>query len=123
MGHITFVHGIANKPEPEVLLKQWLVALYDNDGVDLDELDVTCSMVYWADLLYPDPALAGGGMQLLPGHRPRNVDDEIEWKQPHPTMVHGPPLLSDRLCHAGLEFVGGADAGHHVFDKAAAHGR
>jgi len=62
MGHITFVHGIANKPEPEILLKQWLVALYDDDGVDLDELDVTCSMVYWADLLYPDPAPAGGGI-------------------------------------------------------------
>ena len=60
MGHITFVHGIANKPEREVLLEQWRVALYDNDGVDLQDLDVTCSMVYWADLLYANPAPPGG---------------------------------------------------------------
>ncbi len=59
MGHITFVHGIANKPEPEVLLDQWRVALQDDDGVDLEDLAVTCSMVYWADLLYPNPAPAG----------------------------------------------------------------
>jgi hypothetical protein len=60
MGHITFVHGIANKPERDVLLEQWRVALYDNDGVDLDDLDVTSSMVYWADLLYANPAPPGG---------------------------------------------------------------
>ncbi len=60
MGHITFVHGIANKPERDVLLEQWRIALYDNDGIDLDDLDVTCSMVYWADLLYANPAPPGG---------------------------------------------------------------
>ena len=60
MGHITFVHGIANKPEPEVLLEQWRIALYDNDGIDLEDLDVTCSMVYWADLMYANPAPPGG---------------------------------------------------------------
>ena len=63
MGHITFVHGIANKPEPEVLLEQWRVALRDDDGVDLDDLDVTCSMVCWANLLYPNPAPAGGAQE------------------------------------------------------------
>jgi hypothetical protein len=56
MGHITFVHGIANKPDWETLLGQWRVALYDDDGLDLDALGVTTSMVYWADMLYAEPA-------------------------------------------------------------------
>ncbi|HJT93035.1 MAG TPA: hypothetical protein VJ777_13990 [Mycobacterium sp.] len=56
MAHITFVHGIGNKPEPEKLLTQWQVALFDNDGLDLDALGVTSSMVYWADMLYASPA-------------------------------------------------------------------
>jgi hypothetical protein len=56
MGHVTFVHGIGNKPPPDELLEQWRVALLDDDGVDLDGLGVTSSMVYWADLLYAQPA-------------------------------------------------------------------
>jgi hypothetical protein len=54
--HVTFVHGIANKPAADVLLHQWQVALLDDDGVDLDAMGVTSSMVYWADMLYPRPA-------------------------------------------------------------------
>jgi hypothetical protein len=52
VGHITFVHGIANKPDPDTLLDTWRAALVDDDGVDLAELGVTTSMVYWADMLY-----------------------------------------------------------------------
>jgi hypothetical protein len=58
VGHVTFVHGIGNKPAADVLLEQWRVGLLDDDGVDLDALGVTCSLVYWADLLYPEPAPA-----------------------------------------------------------------
>ena len=55
MAHVTFIHGIANKPPRDVLHEQWRVALLDNDGVDLDGMGVTSSMVYWADLLYAQP--------------------------------------------------------------------
>jgi hypothetical protein len=55
MAHVTFIHGIANKPPKADLLEQWRVALLDNDGVNLDEMGVTTSMVYWADLLYAKP--------------------------------------------------------------------
>lgn len=55
MAHVTFIHGIANKPPPQELLDQWCTALLDNDGVNLDDMGVTSSMVYWADLLYPEP--------------------------------------------------------------------
>lgn len=60
LGHVTFVHGIANKPERDVLLAQWRVALLDDDGLDLDAMGVTASMVYWADILYGMPAPVGG---------------------------------------------------------------
>jgi len=63
MGHVTFVHGIGNKPPPDVLLEQWRVALLDDDGVDLDGLGVTSSMVYWADLLYERPAPAAAATE------------------------------------------------------------
>jgi hypothetical protein len=55
MTHVTFVHGIGNKPAPDELLKEWHVALSDNDGVNLESLGVTSSMVYWADMLYASP--------------------------------------------------------------------
>lgn len=58
MAHVTFVHGIANKPPRDVLLEQWRVGLFDDDGIDLDAMGVTTSMVYWADLLYAEPVPA-----------------------------------------------------------------
>jgi Alpha/beta hydrolase family len=61
LAHISFVHGIANKPPQDKLLDQWRVALADDDGFDLDEYGVTSTMVYWADMLYAEPAAAGAG--------------------------------------------------------------
>ncbi|MGW0019418.1 hypothetical protein ACWDUD_13895 [Rhodococcus sp. NPDC003382] len=58
MPHVTFVHGIGNKPAPDQLLDQWRIALFDDDGLDLDAMGVTSSMVYWADMLYAQPAAA-----------------------------------------------------------------
>jgi hypothetical protein len=61
MAHITFVHGIGNKPQRDELGAQWRTALADDDGLDLDEFGVTSTMVYWADLLYGRPAPSGAG--------------------------------------------------------------
>jgi hypothetical protein len=55
MPHVTFVHGIANKPAADSLRDQWLRALSADDGVDLGSEGVTSEMVYWADVLYADP--------------------------------------------------------------------
>jgi len=71
MAHITFVHGIGNKPAPETLLAHWRTALLVDDGLDLDDLEVTSSMVYWADLLYENPAPAEAG----------NESNELELEQ------------------------------------------
>lgn len=54
MPHVTFIHGISNKPPAEELSRIWRGVLADH-GLDLDAQGVSSSMVYWADLLYPEP--------------------------------------------------------------------
>lgn len=61
MPHVTFIHGLANKPEPQTLLDIWRRALTETDApLDLGDSGVTNSIVYWADLMYesPDPDVA-----------------------------------------------------------------
>ena len=55
MPHVTFIHGIANKPEPDTLLRIWRDSLARDEGVDLGAEGITSSMVYWADILYEQP--------------------------------------------------------------------
>jgi hypothetical protein len=56
MAHVTFVHGIANKPPPADLLRIWREALANaSDALPLGDLGVTSELVYWADLLYEKP--------------------------------------------------------------------
>lgn len=55
MPHVTFIHGIANKPATDPLLALWRRSLADADGLDLGAEGVTSSMVYWADVMYPEP--------------------------------------------------------------------
>lgn len=76
MSHVTFVHGIGNKPERDVLVEQWRVALLDDDGVDLDGMGVTCSMVYWADFLYDKPASPGAAHEASEMELEQSVDAE-----------------------------------------------
>lgn len=52
-GHVTFIHGIANQPAPDRMLRIWKKTLADGgDGVDLDVLGITSSFIYWADVMY-----------------------------------------------------------------------
>lgn len=56
MPHVTFIHGIANKPPAPDLLRIWRRALADAaDPLPLGDLGVTSSLVYWADLMYGKP--------------------------------------------------------------------
>lgn len=55
MPHITFIHGISNKPAKDTLLQIWLRSLEEKDGIDLGSSGVTTSMVFWADVMYGDP--------------------------------------------------------------------
>ncbi len=55
---MTFVHGIGNKLPPDALLDAWERSLADAGGLDLGTRGITSSMVYWADVMYPEPAEA-----------------------------------------------------------------
>jgi predicted alpha/beta hydrolase family esterase len=55
MPHVTFIHGIANKPPQDKLLKLWRDSLARNNGLDLGASGVSSSMVYWADVMYAAP--------------------------------------------------------------------
>jgi hypothetical protein len=57
MPHVTFIHGIANKPPADRLHELWLRGL-THGGLDLLGEGVTTSMVYWADVLYAEPTEA-----------------------------------------------------------------
>jgi len=59
MAHVTFVHGISNKPPHEQLVELWCRSLADVDGLDLGSEGVSCSMVYWADVMYEAPLAEG----------------------------------------------------------------
>ena len=54
MPHVTFFHGIQNKPPAEALHQRWLRDLATG-GFDLGGEGVTSAMVYWADVLYGAP--------------------------------------------------------------------
>src|SRR5215211_4351499 len=60
MPHVTFIHGIGNKPDAKQLHDIWLRSLADNIGLDLGGSGITSEMVYWADVMYaaPDPDVA-----------------------------------------------------------------
>ncbi len=90
MPHVTFIHGISNKPPVDDLLRIWRNALADaTEPLPLGDYGVTSSMVYWADLLYGRPeedlsayegvlenspeAIDGGGGALPP--QPRTAEE------------------------------------------------
>ncbi|MEX2109586.1 MAG: hypothetical protein WD802_03185 [Gemmatimonadaceae bacterium] len=88
MPHITFVHGISNKPPPEPLHALWLRALAHEDGIDCATEGITSSMVYWADVMYPSPEPEAkpeeSGVDLLEAGReaiPFEVPGAEGWRQ------------------------------------------
>lgn len=56
MAHVTFIHGIANKPPADDLLAIWRRTLANaTEPLPLGDLGITTSLVYWADLMYETP--------------------------------------------------------------------
>jgi hypothetical protein len=58
MAHVTFIHGMANKPAKDELVRLWSQSLAAGDGIDLGAEGITSEMLYWADVLYETPAPA-----------------------------------------------------------------
>ena len=78
MAHITFIHGIANKPEKEALLAVWQSALSQSARpIDLAASGVSCEMVYWADVLYEAPLADDAGLEMV-----ALENNEVELPQP-----------------------------------------
>lgn len=80
MAHVTFIHGIANKPPRDVLLRSWIAALGDGDGPELDALGVSSSMVYWANFLYSKPTAPEAAYETAEAMERAGVDDvDMDW--------------------------------------------
>jgi hypothetical protein len=91
MTHVTFIHGIANKPKSEDLLGIWRRGLTRSTGaLDPGASGVSSAMVYWADLLYaePDAKLAAyesvGELELEAVKQDPAI--EAVWLQPEDTV-------------------------------------
>ena len=65
MAHVTFIHGIGNKPAVEALRSSWLTSLSDSDGLDFAAEDVSSSMAYWADFMYAEPLSSSRAAESL----------------------------------------------------------
>lgn len=75
MAHVTFIHGISNKPPKEDLLRIWRDALAEGDcALPLGDYGVTSDMVYWADVLYESPDLDISAYESLEGLTAESVD-------------------------------------------------
>lgn len=77
MAHVTFIHGIQNKPSAERLLQFWRAFLADPPGgIGLQGESIGSSMVYWADVLYANPqTLAEGAEQPVQAPAVPSVDE------------------------------------------------
>ncbi|MCI0420597.1 MAG: toll/interleukin-1 receptor domain-containing protein, partial [Acidobacteria bacterium] len=81
-GHITFIHGISNKPAPETLLKNWRQALGRDGGLALSANGISSTMVYWADVLYGDLADSQSAQETLDGtNRSLTTPFEAGWRK------------------------------------------
>ena len=79
MPHVTFIHGIANKPPKEKLLENWRAELAQG-GLDLAANGVTSSMVYWADVMYPEPVAEGVSFESIDdGLGTKETDEDLAW--------------------------------------------
>ena len=82
MPHVTFIHGISNKPSKPELQDIWVRSLASNEGLDLDAEGVTYSMVYWADVMYAKPDDKGAVNESLGSEAvPDESDEDQSWRQ------------------------------------------
>lgn len=82
MAHVTFIHGIANKPPADELLQVWRRTLADAaDPLPLGDLGVTTSLVYWADLMYAKPEEDASAAEAV-GEAVAEASGDVEAPQP-----------------------------------------
>jgi len=75
MPHVTFIHGIANKPPADDLLAIWRRTLAEAaEPLPLGDLGVTSSLVYWADLMYEMPDMDLAAHEGVLENTPQAID-------------------------------------------------
>lgn len=93
MTTVVFIHGLTNMPEADNLRMIWDTALSreisGNPGLDLGAHGVDIRMVYWSDVLYPEPAKNQTGAEssavsleasnALEGASPSLTDVSASW--------------------------------------------
>ncbi len=83
MAHVTFIHGISNKPAADELLDIWVRTLGSGSGgINLPGEGVSTSMVYWADVLYAAPDENVAAYESLDALTPKEVDASAETRSP-----------------------------------------
>ncbi|MGR8964193.1 hypothetical protein [Rhizobium leguminosarum] len=88
MTHVTFIHGIGNKPAAEELHDIWLRSLaVDLDGINLGSEGITSSMIYWADVLYPEPDANVAAYESSEENTPKEVDADAHTRAPVPATM------------------------------------
>lgn len=70
MACVTFIHGLANKPESAYLHSLWARKLGHDNGLDLANYGVLSNMVYWADVLYESPDTDLAAYEAAAGDEP-----------------------------------------------------
>lgn len=110
MAHVTFIHGIANKPPADRLLSIWRRALANEDGLDLGNKGVTSTMVYWADVLYARPSQDADAHESTgPDIVVEDNDDDSSWRN---ELTGAEKEFVDRLA-ARLAFDAESPAGEN----------
>jgi hypothetical protein len=95
MPHVTFIHGISNKPPEQDLLRLWREAMANAaEPLPLGDLGVTSSLVYWADLLYESPDQDLSAYEGMLESTPEAVDAGGGATPPQPRTVEEAKFLA-----------------------------
>ncbi|MBB3525911.1 hypothetical protein HJB84_28450 [Rhizobium sp. NZLR1b] len=95
MTHVTFIHGIGNKPKAKELHDIWLRSLATGaGGIDLGGEGVTSSMVYWADVLYADPDPNVAAYESFEATTAKEVEADATARTPIPATIDEATFIS-----------------------------
>lgn len=114
MAHVTFIHGISNKPAPAELLRIWREALAGApEALPLGDFGVTTELVYWADLFYDKPDDNVGAYEGVLENTPEAVDGSGDAPPPAPRSAEEAAFLDGlrkQLTVMSDAEIGAADA-------------
>ncbi|MCZ4093477.1 hypothetical protein [Sinorhizobium psoraleae] len=95
LSHVTFIHGIGNKPKAKELHDIWLRSLSaGTGGIDLGGEGVTSSMVYWADVLYAEPDPNVAAYESFEASTAKEIEADANTRTPLPSSIDEASFIS-----------------------------